>query len=236
MPTLNDMTQKSLSGFQAVENPKTPPPASVPGTVLGRNPNIRCPLPPFNSSPDVLRQFNESGKVPATRVIPLPVATTLGTGTTIFNGTSTSSGGSGGSGGLVPTPTPSLAPATQTISVPILVSGGSYLTTIQLAKSYQLQSVTSNQPVEIRLYASKIAQISDSPRLTDTAPPFETTVNLITDVVLDTAPYLWTWQNRVAVNADSPQTLNAYITVFNPAGHSVSAATLTILYIPLVTT
>jgi hypothetical protein len=233
MPTLNDMTQKSLSGFQAVENPKTPPPASVPGAVLGGNRYLRCPLPPFNSSPDVLRQFNESGKVPATRVIPLPVATTLGTGTTIFNGTSSSSG-SGGSGGVVPTP--SLAPVTTTLSIPILVSGGSYSTTIQLAKSYQLQSVTSNQPVEIRLYASKNAQISDSPRLTDTAPPFETTVNLITDVVLDTAPYLWTWQNRVAVNADSPQTLNAYVTVFNPAGHSVSAATLTLLYIPLVTT
>lgn len=233
MPTLNDMTQKSLSGFQAVENPKTPPPASVPGAVLGGNRYLRCPLPPFNSSPDVLRQFNESGKVPATRVIPLPVATTLGTGTTIFNGTSSSSG-SGGSGGVVPTP--SLAPVTTTLSIPILVSGGSYSTIIQLAKSYQLQSVTSNQPVEIRLYASKNAQISDSPRLTDTAPPFETTVNLITDVVLDTAPYLWTWQNRVAVNADSPQTLNAYVTVFNPAGHSVSAATLTLLYIPLVTT
>ena len=167
-------------------------------------------------------------------VILVPVATVAGNGTTIFKGGSSSGSGSGGSGGV--TPAPSLAIVTKTVNIPALASLGSYTTVIQLSKSFQLVSVSSSQPLEVRLYASQIAQTLDAARLTDTAPPFETTVNLITDVVFDTAPYGWTWQNRVGVNADSPQTTNVYVTVVNPSGASVSGAVITILYIPIVTT
>ena len=233
MPALNDMTRQSLSGFQAVENPKTPPPATVPGAVLGGNRYLRCPLPPFNSSPDVLRQFNESGKVPATRVIPLPVATTLGTGTTVTEAVSTfGSGSSSGGGASSTTNSPVATPAI--VSVPAVAAGSSFTTIIQASFSFQLLSVSANQPLEVRLYGSALAQTSDAPRLIDTAVPFESAQNVITDVVLDTVPYKWTWQNRVGNNADSPQSANLYVSVRGLSGAALSPAMVTILYAPIV--
>jgi hypothetical protein len=230
MPAIKDMTRQSLDGFQAIENPKTPPPAVVQGAVLGSNRYIRCPLPPFNSSPDSLRQFNESGTVPATRVIPLPAATQMGTAkaVTIVTGSTSSSGGGGGSstGGSVSTPV--------VVNVPSLATGSTYNTIIQAAPAFQLLSVSSSQPVEVRLYGSALAQTSDTPRVIDTAVPFETAQNVITDVALDTAPYKWTWQNRVGNNADSPQSSNLYVSVRGLSGAALPSAVVTILYAPLI--
>jgi hypothetical protein len=49
----------------------------------------------------------------------------------------------------------------------------------------------------------------------DAPPPAEWQNGIITDVVLDTTPYQWNWENRVGCNSDSPQTTNLYIAVTN---------------------
>lgn len=228
MPSLKDMLAvKSISGFAAAEK-NTTPPAVQPGGALGQNPYRRCPLPPFSATVDTLRQFDESGKVPARRVIPLPLQT-AGTGGSVTNVTNVTAA-SGGSGGST---TPTLTSASVTFTVPTLAPGQVYTTTIQMAKSFQLLLLTSSNPVEVRLYGTSLSQTIDISRPTDTAPPFEVTQNLITDVVFDTSPFQWNWQNRIGANADNPQTKAIYVTVVNYGVSGVSASNMSVTYLPL---
>lgn len=240
MPSLKDMLAvKSLPGY-AAQNPSTPP-ATNTGGLMGQNPYRRCPLPPFSAGPDTLRQFDESGKIPAHRVIPLPAASaSTGNSTSITevsDTASSSSGGSGGGsgGGSTPTPTPTLTAATVTLNIPALAPGQVFLSNVKLAKSYQLLLVSATQPVEVRLYSTKLAQVSDQIRPTGVPVPFEVTSGIITDVVFDTLPYLWNWQNRIGANSDSPQTTNGYITLINPQSGGLSSGTVTIRFLPLET-
>ena len=233
MPPLNQMIRSSSPpGFAAVENT---PEAQVnqPGRPLGGNPYIRCPLPPFNATSDTLRQFNENGKVPTRRVIPLPVATVVGGGNNITNTSVISQGGGGSGGGSVVVPT-KLVSATLTLNIPALTPGGIFLATVTMAKSFQLLQLTSSAPLEIRMYGDAITQGGDVPRATDTAVPFETVPGIITDIVFDTAPFVWSWQNRIGANADPVQNTNIYVTVINPSQIVGSAsAILSIQYLPL---
>lgn len=200
----------------------------MPGKAVPANPWIRCPLPPFNAGPDTLRQFNENGKVPTRRVIPLPQAPTGGTGS-VINNTSVTETGGGGSGGTI-----SLAARTVVVNAPVLAPGGVFQITVQMAKSFQLLSITASNPVEVRIYGSSTTQASDVARLTDTAVPFEIVSNVITDVVFDTSPFQWNWQNRIGANADNPQSLNVYVSVINPSQSTGSPATIvTIQFLPL---
>jgi hypothetical protein len=93
--------------------------------------------------------------------------------------------------------------------------------------------VSATVPVEFRLYSSVATRVQDLTRGTDVPVPFEVFSGLITDVVFDTSPFLWSWQNRIGANTDSPQTVNGYVTVFNPTGSSTSAGTATIRFLPL---
>lgn len=229
MPPLKEMLGAKPTGFAAMEMPKTPPPAEIPGRALAANPYRRCPLPPFSATVDTMRQFDESGKIPTRRVIPLPVQVS-GQGTSITNVTqvtnSTSGGGSSGGG-------TTLASATVSLAVPALSPGQSYTATLTMAKSFQPLLLTSTNPVEVRMYGTAVSQAGDGPRATDTAPPFEVTVGLFTDIVFDTAPYQWTWQNRIAANGDSPQSKNIYVTVINPTESGLTPTNITITYLPL---
>ena len=228
MPPLKDLLAvKSLSGFEAIENsPKGAP--QVTGT-LGPNQYRRCPLPPFSATVDTLRQFDESGKIPARRVIPLPIATQVAAGGNIVTNVTTTSSGSGSS-------TPSaatLVSATVSLNVPALIPGQTYQATVQVAKSFQLILLTATSGVEVRMYGTALAQTIDISRVTDAAPPFEVSQNIITDVVFDTAPFQWAFQNRVAANADSPQSKNIYFTVVNPTSSGLGASIVTLTYVAL---
>ena len=230
MPSLKDMLSvKSMSGFAPAENaPKISPPTVMSGANPGINPYRRCPLPPFSATPDTLRQFDETGKVPARRVIPLPFQTAGSGGGVTNNITNVTSTGGGGGGS-----TTSLASASVAFSVPALSPGQAYTATVQIAKSFQLLLLTVSNPVNVRLYGTALAQIIDVSRLTDTAPPFEVTSGLITDIAFDTSPFQWSWQNRIAANADAPQSKTVYITVINYGLTGLGATTGSLTFLPL---
>lgn len=228
MPSLKDMLAvKSLSGFAPAEN-QTKAAPQVTGR-LGINPYRRCSLPPFSTTPDSLRQFDQSGVRPARRVIPLPFQTIAAAGGNIVTNVTTTASGSSSSSST----TGSLVSASIAINVPSLSPGQTYSATVEVAKSFQLLLLNATIPVEVRVYGSALAQTIDSSRTTDTAPSFETTQNLITDVVFDTAPYQWSWQNRIGANADNPQTKNVYFTVVNPTASGLSSGIVTMTFVAL---
>lgn len=209
-------------GFIDDENKPEAMPSSVAGTrPLGGNPYIRCPLPPFNAGPDTLRQFNEDGKIPTRRVIPLPVQTGAGGTTNVTNNTTVIQQGSSGGGSSTST---TLVSKQATILIPSLGPGGVFTGTLQMSKAFKLQQLSATVPVEVRLYGDPGTQGSDAVRASDTAVPFEITPGIITDVIFDTVPYVWSWQNRTGNNADSPQTSNVYITVINPSTDTATGA------------
>lgn len=216
------------TGFVAQDElPEAPP--RVPGRVSGANPFIRCPLPPFNSSPDTLKQFEENGKIPAKRVIPLPVQTQVGGNVTVVNNTSVTSTGGGSSSSS----SSAANSATVTLDCPTMNPGDVFSATLTVAKVAALLILTASDLCEVRIYGDPITQTVDAGRLVDTAPQYEVTPGLVSDVVFDTPPLTWNWQNRIFVNQDSPVTTNLYITVLNPATGSVVTPSVTITYLTL---
>jgi hypothetical protein len=231
MPPLSVMLgTQSLKGFEAVETPSFPPMSKSEGQDT-LNPFLRCPLPPFSTTVDTIRQWNMTGKLPVMRVIPLPTQQGAGggAGSNITNVTTTTSG----SGTSSTTPT-TLNPTTILIAVPFLPPGGNYKVTKQMAKSFQLLQVGSLQPVEFRLYSNAMDQAIDSARLTDVQVSFDQIEGVVSDVVFDVSPYQWNWENRIASNADSPQTTNMYVTIVNPSQSAgVPPTTVTVVIQPL---
>lgn len=229
MPSIKDRVGLNLKGFVPDENQKNPPPLDSLG-VGAPNPFIRCPLPPLNVNPDTLRQFDESGKIPARRVIPLPVTTVAGgSSTTITNVIAPASGGGATTSGTT------LVSTALTLNIPALSPGASYAVTATMARAFQLLQLIVSQPVEVRVYGAALAQGADIARATDSPVPFETFAGIISDVVLDTFPYIWSWQNRIGANSDPALTSNIYITVVNPSSVSgTSASTVTISYLPFL--
>jgi hypothetical protein len=230
MPALKQrLRSETPEGYAAQEqSTPTPPPIQEPGRLLGADVLIRCPLPPFNATVDTLRQFDENGKIPARRVIPLPQLTGMSGSTTIINNTSVTSQSGGGSGNAPVT----VAAKTVTIPVPTLAPGDAATLTVAVTAVAVLMIVGSSDLCEVRLYGDALTQSTDLPRLTDTAPPFEVTQGLTTDVVLDTTPLQYNWQNRLFVNQDAPVTKNMYVTILNPTLGAVTP-TVTITYLPL---
>jgi hypothetical protein len=230
MPPLSQILRsESPKGYAAAEEmpPSTPAPKE-PGRTQGGNPFVRCPLPPFNAGPDTLRQFDESGKTPTRRVIPLPAQVGAGGSTTIIQNTAVSSTSGGSSGGNAP----STGVKTVTINVGTLLPGQIAMLSATVAMAAILMILGSSDLCEVRIYGDPTTQSADAPRATDTAVPFEITPGIITDVVLDTLPLQLNWQNRVFVNQDSPQTTNLYITVVNNTTSAVTPA-VTVTYLPL---
>lgn len=230
MPPLDEMLKaRSLKGFESVENPPSAPPTkSEEQSAL--NPYLRCPLPPFSTTVDTIRQWNMTGKLPVMRVIPLPTQQGAGggAGTTITNVTTTTSGGGSSSS------TVSLSPASVLVSPPFLSPGDFFSTVVRMSKSFQLLQISSTQPLEIRLYSNSTTQSIDQTRVTDLSVAYDQIEGVITDLVLDSSPFQWTWENRVGSNGDSPQTVNIYVTIVNPSTTTGTVpATVTITYLPL---
>ena len=238
MPSLSTLLKtQSLPGFEGVENSPKTPPAMTPaqeGRGIGLNPYLRCPLPPFSTTVDTIRQWNMTGKNPVMRVIPLPTQQGTGGGVNnnISNVTTTTSGG----GAVTPTTPTQILPLTAFFNVPALGPAGTYTTILKLTQSFQLLQLNPTQPLEIRMYSNPTTQTQDIARPTDYAVNFDAIEGFITDVTFDTVPYSYEWQNRVGANADTPQTVNVYITVVNPSQTTgVNAATVAVIYVPLET-
>lgn len=230
MPPLSQIARsESPEGYAAMETlPQSTPTPKEPGATQGGNAFIRCPLPPFNATSDTLRQFNENGKVPARRVIPLPVQVGAGGSTTIVENTSVTSQ-SGGGGGV--TPVTNIV-KTVTINVGTLQPGDIAILTAIVSKVAVILIVGSSDQCEVRIYGDSSTQASDQARATDTAPAFEVVTGITTDIVFDTDPMILPLQNRTFVNQDVPQTDTLYITVLNPTAGAVTPA-VTITYLPL---
>ncbi len=228
MPPLSKtLRSETPEGYAAQE--QLPPTSTPQGKKSGVNPFIRCPLPPFNATVDTLKQFDESGKIPARRVIPLPVAVSVGGSATIINNTTVNSSGGGSSSGNVPVV---VAAKTVTISAPTLLPGDNFVTSINFAGVAVLMIVGASDSCEVRVYGDPTTQAADVARASDTAPAFEVTQGLVSNVVLDTPPLQFNWQNRLFVNQDVPVTKNLYVTVLNPTTSAVTPS-VTITYLPL---
>lgn len=228
MPRLSESLQSDLSGYAPTMTsaPTGPAPPESMQPVL--NAVMRCPLPMvLQAASDAQRQFYQGGSIPQIRALALNQTTSNaaasgGTGTVIV------SRGSGG-GSVIPV----LAPQT-TITTAVLAPGGKLIGSFLLADSYQLLSAATSVAARIQLYGTALAQTIDLPRGLDVPPSAGTTMNLVCDVVLDTAPYTWTFQNRVGANGDSPQTATVYATITNLSAASVKVTT-TVVYVPLET-
>ena len=230
MPSLKD----------AIANAKLPNyvPAIAAPSIVSTKPvltpptnNMRFILPPFNTDPDSVRLFESNS--PKIRIWPRPQQAG-GTSTTTKSSVTTATASSGSSSSSAATVT--LIPKTVVFTTNILPAGSSYLTTLQLSKSFQLITVAANVPCEVRIYGTQQAQLFDLPRATGNPVPPEITQNILTCVTLTTSPFVWGWQNRCGANQDIPQSSSIYVTVFNVVPTSAAPATVSITYLPLETT
>ncbi len=227
MPKLKDAQNSDLSGYEPV---MLSPTGSLPPMTEFQpkyNPYIRCPLPPISVTPDSLRQYYVGGQVPQFRVL-TPTNNTSSGGTNTTNITqniisSTTSGGGTSS---------SLTAKSISISTAVLNPFGIFFGSLGLSKSFQLISVAASSPCRIEIYGSLSAQTLDAGRAIDSAPIPGTQQDLITDLILDTIPYQWSWQNRIGANTEVPQNPAAYITVTNIDTIS-EAITVSLVYVPI---
>ena len=114
----------------------------------------------------------------------------------------------------------------------VLSPNGRFAGSIAAAKGSQIISVAVGSPCRVQLYGNAQSQTQDAARGLDVPPQAGTTQGIVTDVVLDTAPYVWTFQNCVAVNADSPQKPVLYVTLTNLDTTS-DVITLALRYVPI---
>lgn len=236
MPSLSDATQTDLSGYKPMEPVAGPDFPRAPAPTIDLEPGfssfLRCPLPPiWQTTPDSLRQFYRNGNVPQTRLFnpqPVPIVTSGGTSITnvgvISGGGSSGGGGSGGS-------TASITQAS--VRTPSVGPGNRFTGTITLSKAFQLINITSSSVCRVELYGTALAQSGDMGRQLDVPPPAGSTQNIITDVVLDTVPLSWAFQDRGGSNGDTPQSNTIYISITNLDSTS-DIITVTITYAALV--
>jgi hypothetical protein len=237
MPSIAEAVNSNLEGYA--------PAAKLPVTYEminndkpRANPAIRCPLPPFNLDPDTLRQFETGNSSPQIRVLPVPIQT--GNTTTIIKsggfigsiGTSSSSSGSG-SGGSGGSGSSNLTLKNVVLTTGSIAVGGSFLGTALMAKSFQLISLTTNQPCDVRIYGAAAIQSFDATRAVDAPVPAEVSDNIIADVIFDTLPFTWGFQNAAGANQDLPQSTNVYVTVLNTGNTTLSPVQVTISYVAL---
>lgn len=231
MAALQDVVGLDLShmGYAPVQSPAGA--AGAPPSVdqqPGFSPYMRCPLPPiWQASPDSLRQFYTSGVVPQTRLLTPTLNVASGTSGTTSTSSTTSSSSSSST-----TTTATIKAAQAALTTPLLQPNTKFTHSIAMSKSFQLLTVTVTGAARVEMYGNTTAQSLDMARGLDVPPPAGTMQNIICDVILDTAPYTWAFQDRVGANNDNPQTANAYLTITN-VGTVATALTVTIVYVPL---
>ena len=217
------------AGFQSLDTLPDSSQGTNLATVSAPSPRMRTAVPGTNADADLINQVGKGGSNPQFRMLPLPPA--VGGAVTVIEGGGASSSSSSGDGGS----TFSLNPVTVTIPVPSLPAMSSIQTSVALSQSFQILSVASNNPCDVRLYGSIAAQVQDAVRSVDAPVPAELVQNIILDVVFDTPPYFWNTQNIIGANANSPQSTLIYVTVINGSNIPQSGTVISIVYIPLET-
>lgn len=238
MPTLAEATtntDQAVEGYSPVETGTVNSAYSsqTPNLQPGYSSTMRCPLPPpLSQQPDSQRQFFTGGVIAQTRLYnPPATSNSVTSNTTNVATTASSSGGGSGSGGSVP-----ILKAQQTaLNTSSLPPNGRFVGSFTLSKAFQLLSLSTSRAARIQLYGTANAQSIDAYRGLDIAPPAGTTQNIISDIALDTAPFQWTYQDRVGANGNNPQTATIYVTVTNLSS-STGPITVTISYAALVNT
>lgn len=195
----------------------------------------RSPVPPISISPDSVNMFQNSGLVPQDRimsVLPLFTDPSSTGNTTITNITSgNSSSGSSSSSTIV---TPPVSSASTAIITPVLSQGIPYQTSLQVARSFVLLSVTVSTPARVEFYSTANARSSDASRTTDQPVVLGAPTGLIADLNL-VQPSEASWPlspPAVGTNADVPTTGTVYVTVTNQTATSLPI-TVSITYFPL---
>ncbi len=226
MPSLRDaIANAKLPNY--VPAPAAPMAVAVQPPPASANSNMRFILPPFNTDPDSVRQFESSS--PKIRIWPRPQQTGGSTVTKSSSPFGTAAGSSSSSA------TVTLSPKTTVFTTGVLPGGSNYQTTLQLSKSFQLLNAFANGPCEVRIYGTQQAQIFDATRPTGNPVPPEISQNIITCITMSDSPFAWPWQDRVGANQDNPQTVAIYVTVFNVVPTSAAPVTVSITYLPLET-
>ena len=234
MPALAERTtsQVDMSGYVPVDKLSAAPAQGIPSSNLepGYNVYIRCPLPPvWTSSPDSLRQYYRNNLVPQTRLFNPPNPSLSVTGGSTGNVTNiTGSSGSGGGGS-----SSTVVIAQTSLKTTSIGPNANFTGSFALSKAFQLLTIGASSPCRVRLYGTFAAQSADAYRGLDIPPPAGTVQNIICDIVLDTSPFVWTFQDRVGANGDSPITSYVYITVTNLDTIS-DVITLSFSYVSLV--
>lgn len=228
MPSLAEAQQPRPENYVPVERPMPPIGQASTGDLQPvQNPNMRCPVPQTQFSPDASRQFYRGSTVPQFRTFsPAPLTGTsnsMGGSTTTTNVTNNST----------TTNKVSLATQNASVSTTVLNPGDSFTGVATLAKSFNLYSITATAAARVRVYATALAQTLDLSRGDNVALNFETTQGVIADVSLDTAPFQWLMSPvPVGANGDFPRTAAIYVTVTNIAASS-NPITASLLYLPL---
>lgn len=228
---LSESLNANLSGYIPVESPIT----NVQRPNLDEslqpryNPMLRCPIPPVSFNPDTSRAFYMGDKVPQFRILTPNSQTSQSNSGTTINNVNVTSSGTGGGGSTTAT----LAVKNASITTPVLLPGEPFQTSLELGKAFQLLMLTTNFGARVEVYGTESAQSNDLGRALDVTPLPGTTQDLITDIVLDSFPLAWTWQNRIGANGNSPQSTLAYITITNEDA-SAQSITASFSYIPLV--
>lgn len=223
MPSIQEMMGADLSKYKPAPEAPQPPVVTQMVTEKQRaNPNLRCPLPPFNSNPDTLRQFETGDAMPKIRVIPLPVHSAAPPMRTAAVASSSSSGSSST---VIPT---TITAKSVTLNTGTLTAGSSFTGSVQMAKSFQLLLMTSDSLCEVRIYGTAASQSFDQGRANGDPVPPEITTNIVTCVSFEDT-LSWDWQNRIGANQDNPQTSTIYISVFTDVDTTNIAVTVTFL-------
>ena len=168
MPSLSEALSTQLSASKYTAVPTKPPViAMIPLNSAPAN-NLRCILPPFNSDPDTLRQFDNVSTGPKNRIwpSPQPLPSTSTVTETVSSGGSTSSSSSSSS-------TVTLSPKTITFTTGSLPAGAVTQTSLQMSQSFQALSLSVNGPCEVRMYGTQSAQSFDAGRATGAPVPPE---------------------------------------------------------------
>lgn len=237
MPSLTEAIQ-SASGLLSSGYVESVPVEQSPGAPTsaadydpGRNSMIRCPLPPlWQDSSDSQRQFYIDNKVPQMRVM-TPQSASVSGGTSGSSGSVIIEGGSGGSGGGGSS-TATIAAAQAVVTTPVLPSNAKFVGGLAVSKSFQLLGIAVSSACRVQFYGTASAQTQDAGRGLDVPLPAGVMQNIIADVVLDSSPFQWSFQDRIGANADHPQQAVMYVTITNLAAAS-SPVTLTLQYVPI---
>jgi hypothetical protein len=210
MPKIQDTLDIDLSGYTSV--PAPPPAESMPhsGLLPTRNPLMRFAapyLPGTFPSSDNLTAYHIGGKAPQYRITVPAQAPAQGAGST---GTTTTIVTSNSSTTNNPATSQTTSISTATIS-----PGATYTGIVTMAKAFVLLNLSVSDAARIELYSTLAAQTSDLHRPSTVGPGFGVEQGIITDIVLDTAPYVWQAVNVIGANGDTPQSQNVYISVTN---------------------